>query len=132
MTYQGLIWTGVFVEDLEASAAFYRDVLGLRLLEQGGDWAQFDAGGGAMLELMTGGTAAVNPKDPALQPVVVGLRVDDLDRTIMELKVRGILFGEIGQFDNTRWAHFSDLEGNQLEIKEIPGPAGRMIPRTIE
>jgi catechol 2,3-dioxygenase-like lactoylglutathione lyase family enzyme len=35
-------WVGVVVEDLEAQRRFYGEVLGLRELEVGEDWAQFD------------------------------------------------------------------------------------------
>jgi extradiol dioxygenase family protein len=37
------------------------------------------------------------------------------------LKRKGVHFtGDIGEYAGTRWAHFLDPEGNQLEIKEIP------------
>src|SRR5258706_15197377 len=35
-------WIGVVAENLEAQAAFYRDVLGLRQTGVGDDWVQFD------------------------------------------------------------------------------------------
>jgi predicted enzyme related to lactoylglutathione lyase len=121
MKYLGFAWGGLLVEDLEASVSFYQDVMGLKLLGKGEDWAHFDAGRGALFELMSGGKAASQPKSAAQQPVILGLRVDDLDRAVVELKLKGVKFvDEIGQFENTRWAHFSDPEGNQLEIKEVP------------
>ena len=55
MKYQGLIWAGIYVEDLEACILFYQNVLGLPLLGQGKDWAHFDSGAGTLLELFTGG-----------------------------------------------------------------------------
>ena len=121
MKYLGFAWGGLLVEDLDASVSFYRDVLGLKLLGKGEDWAHFDAGRGALFELMSGGKAAPQPKGPAQQPVILGLRVDDLHRAVAELKLKGVNFvDEIGEFENTSWAHFSDPEGNQLEIKEVP------------
>ena len=121
MKYLGFIWSGLLVEDLEASVIFYRDVMGLKLLGKGEDWAHFDAGRGALFELMSGGKAAPQPKSAVQQPVILGLRVDNLDQTVAELKRKGVRFvDEIGQFENTHWAHFSDPEGNQLEIKEVP------------
>ena len=117
MQYQGFIWVGLTVENLETSVAFYRDVIGLRLLGKGIDWAHFDAGGGALFELMSGGKAAPQPKTPAQQPLVVGLRVKDMEGAMAELQAKGIVFTETGQYEDTRWAHFSDPEGNQLEIK---------------
>ena len=120
MQYQGFIWIGLTVENLPASVAFYRDVLGLRLLGQGDGWAHFDAGGGALFELMSGGKASPQPKTPAQQPLVVGLRVMDMPAAMAELHAKGIRFTETGAFEETRWAHFSDPEGNQLEIKFVP------------
>ena len=122
MRYQGLVWAGVHVQDLEASISFYQDTLGLPLLGRGPDWAHFDSGAGTLLELFTGGTATPEPKQPHQQSIVLGLRVEDLDRAVAELKGRGVSFDpkESGEFEGTRWAHFTDLEGNQLEVKEIP------------
>ena len=121
MNSQGFVWAGIFVQDMESSVVFYRDVLGLRLLNRGDGWARFNAGNGAMLELMDGGNAQPAPKDAGRQPIILGLRVGDLDAVYAELRQKGVVFiGEIGQYKETRWAHFSDPEGNRLEIKEIP------------
>ena len=121
MKYLGLIWAGVNVENLAVSVAFYQSTLGLRLLGQGPDWAHFDAGAGTLLELFTGGTASSAPKRPDQQSIVLGLRVDDLDGAVAELKAKGVHFKpeESGEFEGTRWAHFTDPEGNRLEVKEI-------------
>lgn len=122
MKYRGFVWVGLFVEDLEASISFYRDMLGLSLLGHGDDWAHFDAGRGALFELMSGGKATRAPKKADQQSLILGLLVDDLESAVAELKSKGVNFvTEIESFENTRWAHFSDLEGNRLEIKEAPG-----------
>jgi len=119
--YLGFVWAGLLVQDLEASVSFYRDVLGLLLLGKGDDWAHFDAANGALLELMSGGQASRQPKRPEQQSIVVGLRVQDLDSAIAELKQKGVNFiGDIGVYKDTRWAHFTDPEGNRLEIKQVP------------
>ena len=121
MKYKGFIWAGIYVQDLEASIAFYQDVLGLPFLDQGDDWAHFDAGDGVLLELFTGGTARAQPKEPDQQSIVLGLRVDNLDSAIVELKQKGVRFtDDAGEYAGTRWAHFIDSEGNGLEIKEVP------------
>jgi predicted enzyme related to lactoylglutathione lyase len=122
MKYHGLIWAGIYVEDLEASILFYQNVLGLALLDKGEDWAHFDSGAGTLLELFSGGKRRKKPKKPDQQSIVLGLRVEDLDLAVAELQQKGVSFipEGSGEFASTRWAHFSDLEGNQLEIKEIP------------
>ncbi len=121
MKYMGAIWAGLWVELMEASISFYRDILGIPLVRKGESWAHFDIGQGAMLELMSGGKATGAPKTPDQQPVILGLRVEDLVRSVAELKENGVRFiGDIGEYRGTRWAQFSDPEGNVLEIKEIP------------
>jgi predicted enzyme related to lactoylglutathione lyase len=124
MQSKAIIWAGLYVEDLAAQVAFYRDVLQLPLRRQGIDWAHFDAGGGVLLELMTGGVASHAPKGSQQQSLVIAFLVDDLDETVAELKRRGVTFlGEPEGYKNQRWAHFCDPEGNRLEIKEIRRPA---------
>lgn len=122
MKYHGLIWAGIHVEDLEASILFYQNVLGLALLDKGEDWAHFDSGAGTLLELFSGGKRRKKPKKPDQQSIVLGLRVEDLDLAVAELQQKGVSFipEGSGEFASTRWAHFSDPEGNQLEVKEIP------------
>ena len=120
MKHMGFAWAGVSVQDLETAVPFYRDVLGLPLLGRGDGWAHLDAGNGALLELFTGGQASPEPKRADQQPIVLGLRVEDLDGAVAEMKLRGATFiGEIGKYRGQRWAQFSDPEGNRLEIKEI-------------
>ena len=121
MNYQGLIWAGIYVQDLDACVSFYREVLGLPLRGRGADWAHFDAGSESLVELFTGGKRAGLPKKPDQQSIVLGLRVDDLDRAVSELTQRGVHFipGGSGEFEGQRWAHFTDVEGNRLEVKEL-------------
>jgi predicted enzyme related to lactoylglutathione lyase len=121
MQYHGVIWAGLFVEDLETCVSFYKDVLGLPLFRKRNDTAHFDAGNGVLFELMSGGKASLATKGPDQQPVVLGLRVDDLENAIVELKQKGVFFiGEPGEYKGTYWAQFSDPEGNRLEIKQVP------------
>lgn len=120
MNYQGIIWAGVSVEDLERSIAFYRDVMGLPLVRQGHGWAHFDASNDTLLELFSGGAASPEVKGTGQQSIVIAIRVDDLDGTVDVLKAKGVQFiGEIEAYRNHRWAYFTDVEGNRLEIKEI-------------
>lgn len=121
MRFQGFIWAGLLVSDLEKAISFYRDVLGLSLIEREEKCALFDAGSGALFELWPTGIASSVPKTPEHQSLRVAFRVDNLDQTISELKGRGVQFiGEIGEYEGTRWISFIDPEGNRLELKECP------------
>lgn len=120
MEYKGFIWAGLYVEDLEACVSFYKDMLGLPLRRQRADFAHFDAGNGALFELISGGKASQSPKGTDQQPIVLGLRVDDLESVMLELKGKGVNFiGEADEYKGTRWVQFYDPEGNRLELKQI-------------
>jgi predicted enzyme related to lactoylglutathione lyase len=122
MKVKGYVWAGLFVEDLDSAVAFYEDVLGLNLLRTGDGWAHFDVGEDSLFEIYTGGKAASQPKETEEQPLVIGFLVENLGVAVEELTQKGVNFvGEIGEHKKTRWAEFSDPEGNRLEIKEIPG-----------
>ena len=67
-----------------------------------------------------GGKVRPRRKEPDQQSVIIGLRVENLDRAIMELKQKGVQgLQAIGDAEGARWANFSDPEGNQLELKEV-------------
>ncbi len=121
MKYQGFIWAGLLVADLEGAISFYQDILGLSLLESDDKCALFDAGDGAVFELWSSGYRSSSPKTAEQQSLRVGLRVNNLDDAVSELRSRGVQFiGEIGEYEGTRWIHFADPEGNRLELKEVP------------
>jgi predicted enzyme related to lactoylglutathione lyase len=106
---------------MAAMILFYRDVLCLPLLNQGEGWAHFDAGDGALLELFGGGQRSHSVKKPSEQSISIGLRVADLAQAVEKLERKGVhLIGDTGEYEDTRWRHFSDPEGNLLEIKEVP------------
>jgi lactoylglutathione lyase len=120
MNFQGVVWVGLFVENLEASVSYYKDIVGLPLLNKGDGWAHFDAGNGSLFEVFSGGKATQEPKKPDRQSIVFGFQVENLDSAVAELKARGVVFsGDVKTHKTTRWAYFSDPEGNRLEIKEI-------------
>jgi methylmalonyl-CoA/ethylmalonyl-CoA epimerase len=104
-----------WVADLDRAVAFYRDVLGLKLLYRTGDeWAEFEAGP-IRLGLHGPGSARHRASGGA-----VVFRVEDLDATRRELERRGVRFeereGEVQGY--ARFVHFADLDGNGLGIIE--------------
>jgi predicted enzyme related to lactoylglutathione lyase len=120
INYKRIIWLGIFVEDLENSIKFYEEILELNLLGLNESYAHFDAGGGSLLELFSGGKKAPSVKSPKKQSCMAALRVDNLELTKSILKEKGVVFTENeGTFKNMHWATLVDPEGNCIEIKQI-------------
>jgi catechol 2,3-dioxygenase-like lactoylglutathione lyase family enzyme len=117
----------VATKDLDAAAAFYRDVLGL---QEGKRWGTMPAG-----EFETGNlTIAVMQSDafgmefsPHAHPIE--LRVDDVEAARAELESRGVEFeGDILDSGVCHQSFFSDPDGNSLAIHHRyaphPDPSG--------
>jgi predicted enzyme related to lactoylglutathione lyase len=80
------VWIGVVTENLEAQRRFYREALGLRELEAGADWVQFDMGSRRLLELL----AKSDLPQYSERRCQVGFAVDDIRATVEELLARGV------------------------------------------
>jgi methylmalonyl-CoA/ethylmalonyl-CoA epimerase len=76
---------GMTVSDLDRAIAFYRDVLGLKLLFRAPNLAFFDCAG---IRLMLG-LAEANGE--SFHPILY-FRVDDIERAAEQLAARGIMF----------------------------------------
>lgn len=108
----------IFVEDLETSMRFYRDVIGLRLLYRTPSFIRLDATQGTSISLLEGGVASEAPKDYRRHGVVPELIVDDLDLAMRRLVSAGVRHEPIVR---TEWGQFAfcwDPEGNPLQLYE--------------
>jgi predicted enzyme related to lactoylglutathione lyase len=113
-------WIGVVAEDFDAQRRFYRDVLGLRELEAGDDWVQFDMGFPNLIELVRR-RAEPQYDRPRFQ---VGFAVEDIHesrRRLIERGVEAISEVEGGPESGGSWCHFRDPEGNVFELSERVG-----------
>ena len=111
------------ISDGDAAIAFYRDKLGLRLLEDTPFAIVFDGPGG---QLRLANTPSFTP-----QPfTVVGWVVEDITARMTELKAHGIAFeffdgmpqDENGVWtvpDGTKICWFKDPDGNVLSLTQI-------------
>lgn len=99
------------VKDMKKAVAFYRDVLGLPLVEESDGWSSFDVGGVRL---------GLHERDPgAPLGAVVTFAVDDLDQTIETLRRRGVKFrGEAEHEDFGSLIEFEDAEGNVAKLLE--------------
>jgi catechol 2,3-dioxygenase-like lactoylglutathione lyase family enzyme len=110
------VWIGVVTDDLESQRRFYRDVLGLRELEAGEDWVQFDIDG-RMVELL----ARSDLPQYDGRRVQVGFEVDDIQQAVRELVERGVeRISDIegGPDSGQYWCYFRDPEGNVFELAQ--------------
>jgi len=118
----------LYADDFEAMLAFYRDVLGLRVVEinpgpeydEGVDFVYFDAGGPGV-EIFD---RSVHPAELPMTvggSVRAGFQVGDLETTRDGLIARGI---EVGEVVNRRWGRYVELtdpERNPLVIFQVAG-----------
>jgi lactoylglutathione lyase len=85
----------VNVSDMRHSVAFYRDILGLRLMFESPGWSEF--GTGATTFALHAGTRAPGGEvatqvEPVAGTCSLGFSVSDLNRTYAELRERGARF----------------------------------------
>lgn len=106
----------VVVKDMDRSVAYYRDVLGLKLLFKQSNWSQFDAGNILIGLHPEGEEVKVSPTTG----MSFGIYVDDVTATSAEIKRRG---GHIAiQPRNEpfgRWALAKDPDGYNIQLVEM-------------
>jgi len=108
------------VKDLDASLAFYRDRLGLKEAfdfrnEKGERFGVYlRVGGRSFIELFKGG---VGPRAEKQSFQHICLEVDDIQKTVADLKAKGIEVGEISMGCDNAWqAWLKDADGNSIEL----------------
>ena len=112
-------WMGVVADDLEAQKRFYRDVLGLREVEAGDGWVEFDLDG-HLFEVIQ---RSELPQYDAHR-YQVGFTVSDIERAREALIAAGIsAISDIEGGEDTfnRWCYFRDPEGNVFELTQWRG-----------
>jgi len=106
----------LYVRDVPSLAAFYRDVLGLRIMGDPGDsgWVELDAGG-VRLALHSGGA----PRDWRNAPRIV-FAAEDVAAARAMLIGRGAAMGRLKIFGALQLCDGKDLEGNIFQISNRP------------
>ncbi len=108
----------IFVEDIEAEMAFYRDVIGMRLLYRTPKFVRFDATQGTSLSLILGGHASAEPKDFRNGGVVPEVIVDNLRLAMQRLDGAGVRHEAVVRTDWGQFCFLWDPEGNPLQFYE--------------
>jgi catechol 2,3-dioxygenase-like lactoylglutathione lyase family enzyme len=121
-------------QDLDRARAFYRDRLGLEPVEERAGGLRYCCAGGEFHVFLSSGAASGTSTQ-------LGFEVEDLDRTVAELRGRGVVLDEVEsrpgfsmtdgivQVDDNypskgtgeRGAFFRDSEGNVLALGQATG-----------
>ncbi len=106
------------VTDMDRAVAFYGETLGLKVTEQdGGDWAQLDAGG---TTIGLNGRPEETP-DGSGGAVVAFSADGDIEAEVQRLKDAGVTFtGDVSDHPWGRVAPFQDADGNDLQLYAPP------------
>lgn len=119
------------VRDVKGCAEFYRDKLGLKLVELSEEFAylKFSDPAAAGLALVSADGLAqeipaerVRPQERLLQRNYFAVFLDDADRAYEELTAKGVRFVQPPRTrpNGQRFAFFEDPEGNLWEISHFP------------
>lgn len=106
----------IYVQDIDASLRFYRDVVGLRLLYRTPRFVRFDATEGTSIALVDGGRASPEPKDYRAGGVVPEIIVDDLAYAVRRIEGGGARHEPVVQTSWGSFCIFFDPEGNALQF----------------
>lgn len=114
------VYATIPARDFDRAKQFYRDTLGLKVIEDRADGTRFECAGTQLYVY------------PTYAPEVAGhtlanWEVDDLDAEMTELRARGITFEEydfpglktvngVAEMGGERGAWFKDSEGNILAV----------------
>jgi predicted enzyme related to lactoylglutathione lyase len=113
------------VQDMNRAVGFYRDVLGVRVVDESPHWASLDIGGVRVgLHWTGGGPVPRIPRDEhgAHAGATVTLEVRDVDAVAAAMKARGV--NVLGPVTHNPWgslAVFEDPDGNVLKLMQPPG-----------
>ncbi len=118
MNVRGVDFVCYYVSDFPKALAFYRDSLGLTVTSEfAGAFAEFDLGN---VTLAIGSSEMMGVKiDIPQGNAVVALAVEDIHKTIKDLKEKGIESSEVQDFpDSCSMATIMDPSGNSIMLHQ--------------
>lgn len=108
----------IWADDVPTTAHFYRDVLGLKLLDHHGDRPHFYLDG-VYLTILKGRPTPAQDAIPARFPLFA-FAVDDLDVAVERLLANHVeLPWGIEQDNTSRWVMLRDPAGNLIELVQF-------------
>ncbi|MGY2733391.1 VOC family protein [Sphingomonas sp. UYP23] len=113
---------GVFVtsKDPKALAAWYRDVLGIRLEPWGGALLRYDAPGHPPMALWSAMSRVSEEITPSKREFLINFAVDDLDSFVKRLEGKGVTILKRQQDSTGKFASILDPDGTKLEFWQPP------------
>jgi len=117
MRVLGYSWAGVRSTNLKSTVSFFRDTLGLSLIEQHESWAQFEMPSGQLFEVF--GSKSSYYQLHACP--VLGFQVEDVRAARKELESAGVEFvtGVFGN-ESEAWTYFRDPDSHIYELWQTP------------
>jgi catechol 2,3-dioxygenase-like lactoylglutathione lyase family enzyme len=108
----------IYVSDVDAANKFYTETLGMKqIAKYGKEWAEVESYG---VTIGLHPSREYSPKPGSGSALSIGFEVDDLDRSVTELKSKGVRFSRnINEDGTVRLAHFSDPDGNPLYLSQV-------------
>jgi predicted enzyme related to lactoylglutathione lyase len=113
---------GVFVtsKDPKALAAWYRDVLGIRLEAWGGAILPYDAPGHPPMALWNAMPRGSEEIAPSHREFMINFAVDDLDAMVRRLEGKGVTIVKRQQDETGKFASIIDPDGTKIELWQPP------------
>ncbi|HEX4737358.1 MAG TPA: VOC family protein [Allosphingosinicella sp.] len=111
---------GVFIKSAnpKALAAWYRDVLGIKLEAWGGATLKYDAPGHPAEIVWSAFPAQSGYFAPSTREVMLNFAVDDLDVFTARLKAKGVPILKRNEDATGRFAWIMDPDGTKIELRE--------------
>ena len=112
---------GVFIKSPKPRvlAAWYQDVLGIKLERWGGALLRFDAPGHPPHTVWNAFSANTDYFAPSTREFMLNFAVDDLDAFVAKLKAKGVaILKRDDQDPNGRFAWIVDPDGTKIELWE--------------
>ena len=129
------------VRDLDKTAAFYEDVIGLRLIERTGETARLGTTAGELIELRQDRTARAFPREAGLfHTAFLVPTQQDLGSWLIYAAERSVRLDGASHHGVSEALYLSDPEGNGIEIyRDLPretwmrqGDTVRMTTRPLD
>lgn len=117
-----LAWVGTSTAMFSTTAKFYREILGLRVVEETTDIIECTLPDGGGVEAFRRGSA-MDHAHFRTGPVP-GFGVDSVDRAIRILEKRGVDLIGVRRKAGGEWAHFRAPDGNVYELKSLSPDGG--------